>query len=113
MADGAAPTGRPATIVAHVPNLFDRSRFGGQVTFVDSGAEAAAVSPDLVIVDLDRCEDIEGFVLDGVQVVGFGPHVETTVHQQAVDAGYDEVFARSVFFRRLNQLLESATESDS
>ncbi len=108
MADGAAPTGRPATIVAHVPNLFDRSRFGGQVTFVDSGAEAAAVAPDLVIVDLDRCEDIEGFVLDGVQVVGFGPHVDSELHRRATDAGYSDVLARSVFFKRLPGLLDGS-----
>lgn len=107
-AGGEDRTGRTATIAAHVPNLFDRSRFGGRVTFVDSGTEAADVAPALVIVDLDRCDDIEGFVLDGVRVVGFGPHVDTELHRRAADAGYSEVLARSVFFKRLPELLASA-----
>lgn len=105
---GEDRTGATATIVAHVPNLFDRSRFGGRVTFVDSGAAAAALAPALVIVDLDRCDDIEGFALDGVRVVGFGPHVDTDLHRRASEAGYGEVLARSVFFRRLPELLASA-----
>jgi hypothetical protein len=41
-------------------------------------------------------------------VVGFGSHVDTDVHQQAVAAGYEEVLARSVFFRRLPELLDRA-----
>ncbi len=105
MADDADRAGKPAAIAAHVPNLFDRSRFAGQVTFVETGTEAAAMSPTLVIVDLDRCDDIEGFALDGVRVVGFGPHVDSELHRRATDAGYSDVLARSVFFKRLPELL--------
>ena len=93
------------TIVAHVPNLFDRSRFEGKVTFVASPEEAAGHNPTLLIVDLDRCEDIEGFKIEGLHIIGFGPHVDTSLHQRAVDAGYTEILARSVFFRRLPELL--------
>ncbi|MEL6981698.1 MAG: hypothetical protein AAFO29_04670 [Actinomycetota bacterium] len=96
------------TIVAHVPNLFDRSRFGGQVVFVDTGADAAAHAPDLVIVDLDRCDDVDGFVLAGSTVIGFGPHVDSDLHQRAEAAGYTEVLPRSVFFKRLPGLLASS-----
>ncbi len=105
------------SIAAHVPNLFDRSRFDGRATFVDTPEEAVACSPQLLIVDLDRCEDVEAFRIDGVHLVGFGPHVDSDSHERAVAAGYDEVLPRSVFFRRLNQMLEhpgsySASESE-
>jgi len=105
MTDNVERVEVPVSIAAHVPNLFDRSRFAGQVTFVDTGAEAAAMAPTLVIVDLDRCDDIEGFVLTGVRVVGFGPHVDSELHRRATDAGYSDVLARSVFFKRLPELL--------
>ncbi len=95
------------TIVAHVPNLFDRSRFLGKATFVETPDEARAHNPSLVIVDLDRCDDAEGFRLDGTRVIGFGPHVDSALHQQAADYGYSEVLARSVFFKRLPELLGS------
>ena len=93
------------TIVAHVPNLFDRSRFSGKATFVETPEEAIALDPTLVIVDLDRCEDPEGFRLDGPTVIGFGPHVDTALHRRAEACGYSEVLARSVFFKRLPDLL--------
>lgn len=97
------------TIVAHVPNLFDRSRFQGRATFVDSAAEAMAERPTVVFVDLDRCDDLDGFarcVSDGSRVIGFGPHVDSDLHRRAADLGYDEILSRSVFFRRLPELLE-------
>jgi hypothetical protein len=95
------------TIVAHVPNLFDRSRFRGLASFVDTPDEARALNPSLVIVDLDRCADPEGFRLPGARVVGFGPHVDSDLHRRAAECGYTEVLVRSVFFRRLPELLES------
>ena len=94
-----------ATIVAHVPNLFDRSRFQGRATFVETAEEAKAHEPTVVIVDLDRCDDVEGFVLDGARLIGFGPHVDSALHRRAAEAGYTEVLARSVFFKRLPELL--------
>lgn len=100
------------TIAAHVPNLFDRSRFRGRVTFVETPEEARACQPDLLIIDLDRCEDLAGFCIEGPRVVGFGPHVDSAGHQRAIGAGYHEVFPRSVFFRRLDTLLNSVESSD-
>ncbi|MCP3988020.1 MAG: hypothetical protein GY724_03020 [Actinomycetia bacterium] len=99
-------------IAAHVPNLFDRSRFKGRVTFVETPAEAKACSPILLIVDLDRCEDLVGFRIDGTRVVGFGPRIDSAGHERAIGAGYHEVFPRSVFFRRLGDLLDSADPGD-
>jgi len=95
------------TIVAHVPNLFDRSRFRGKATFVDTPDEARSHNPSLVIVDLDRCEDAEGFRIEGPRVIGFGPHVDSALHKRAAAVGYSEVMARSVFFKRLPELLGS------
>jgi hypothetical protein len=60
-----------------------------------------------LIIDLDRCEDLVAFRIDGPRVVGFGPHVDSTVHDRARGAGYDEVLPRSIFFRRLADLLDS------
>ena len=94
-------------IAAHVPNLFDRSRFKGRVTFVETPDEAKACHPALLIVDLDRCEDLEGFCIDGPRVIGFGPHVDSAGHERALGFGYHEVLPRSVFFRRLGDLLDS------
>ncbi len=95
------------TIVAHVPNLFDRSRFRGRATFVETPDEARAHNPSVVIVDLDRCDDAAGFRLDGATVIGFGPHVDSDLHRQAEACGYSQVLVRSVFFKRLPELLGS------
>jgi len=92
-------------IVAYAPNIFDRSRFGDRVRFVETPAEAAGLGPDVIFVDLDRCQDPAGFRLDGAEVIGFGPHVESEQHDRARLLGYDEVLPRSLFFRRLPDLL--------
>lgn len=103
-------------IVAFVPNIFDRGRFGGQVTFVDSAADAAALNPTVILVDLDRCEELTGFRLNvidrAITVVGFGSHVDAERHRAAHDAGYDRVLARSVFFRQLPKLLTTGHLAD-
>ena len=94
-----------AKVVAHVPNVFDRARFGQTVVFVESGAEAASHKPATVMVDLDRCDDPAEFRIEGSVVIGFGSHVDAAAHQRARDLGYDLVLARSQFFRRLPDLL--------
>jgi hypothetical protein len=91
-------------VAAFVPNLMDRSRFSvGTTRFIASADELAA--EDLVIVDLDRCEDPGAFRVDGPRVIGFGSHVDVASAQAAEAAGYDEVLPRSVFFRRLPEIL--------
>ncbi len=96
---------RDATIAAHVPNLFDRARFGPDVVFVDTATEATELDPAAVMVDLDRCDNPADFRLEGAVVIGFGPHVDSAGHQRARDLGYDLVLPRSQFFRRLPDLL--------
>lgn len=87
----------------------DRSRFGGvvkgggAVRFIGSAAEADGA--DLVVVDLDRCDDVAAFGSLATRTIGFGSHVDERGLAAATAAGFDEVLARSVFFRRLSDLL--------
>lgn len=91
-------------IVACVPNLMDRSRFGGaDVVFIDSPADA--IDASLVIVDLDRCDEADGFAALPGHTVGFGAHVDAERIAAATLAGFGEALARSAFFRRLPDLL--------
>lgn len=95
------------TVFAFVPDLMDRSRFGGAVRFVRS-VPSDAVSGDVVIVDLDRCDEPGQFVLPGCAAIGYGSHVDTERHDQARLLGYDQVLPRSRFFRDLPSLLGEA-----
>ena len=94
-------------IAAVVPDLMDRSKFvGADVRFIRKPADADGA--DLVVVDLDRCDDIAGFARLAVRTVGFGAHVESDRLLGARDAGFDQVMARSAFFRRLPEMLGEA-----
>ena len=91
-------------VSAFVPNLMDRSRFpGASVTFVTDAEKL--VGSDLIIVDLDRCDDPGAFRVDRARVIGFGSHVDVESATAAQAAGYDEVLPRSVFFRRVPEIL--------
>ncbi|MFW2380962.1 MAG: hypothetical protein ACN4GZ_04315 [Acidimicrobiales bacterium] len=100
----------PPVVVVFAPELGDRSRFDAyNVTHVRSAGTLVEFSesaePDLIIVDLDRTSAPADFRLANAHVVGFGSHVDTDRHEAALDAGFDAVVARSVFFRRLPELL--------
>lgn len=91
-------------IVAFVPDMMDRSRFpASSVRFVDQPSDIPAAA--VVIVDIDRCQDLAGFAGSGATVIGFGSHVDDDRLALARHAGFDEVMARSVFFRRLPELV--------
>lgn len=105
----AQPESAPVVVV-FAPELGDRSRFDSfNVTHVRSagklGEFAETTEPDLIIVDLDRTSAPADFRLDNAHVVGFGSHVDNDRHEAALEAGFDAVVARSVFFRRLSELL--------
>ena len=51
-------------------------------------------------------------VTPGVTTIGFLPHVQTELRQQALDAGCDHVLARSVFAQRLPELLAATLDTD-
>lgn len=96
-------------VVAYVPDLMDRSRFGqaGSVHFVDRPDQLVLASQeaDLVIVDLGRPGVLEVLPDLGVPTVGFGSHVDRELLQAARAAGCDQVLARSAFFSRLREML--------
>ena len=96
---------RAAKAAGWVPDLMDRSRLGGEVTFVARPEDLAGVDADLVVVDLGRLGD-PGRV-GGVRgrLVGFAPHVDEATLARAREAGFDDALARSVFFHRWPELL--------
>lgn len=69
--------------------------------------------PSLVIVDLN-CKNVDtiGLIrkikdseyLKGVHVIGYHPHVEKDLKQQAYDAGYDTVLPRSWFSMHVREM---------
>ncbi|NNF54015.1 MAG: hypothetical protein HKN03_06170 [Acidimicrobiales bacterium] len=108
---------RPVVVVC-APELGDRSRFDAfEVHHVRNAQKLAEFSahtePDLVIVDLDRTPDPVPFRIENAHVVGFGSHVDTPRHDAALEAGYDAVLARSIFFRRLPELLAPVQKSSA
>jgi hypothetical protein len=92
-------------VVAFVPDLMDRSRFGGGATFVTSPAELVDAEADLVIVDLSRPGVLEVLPRVAARTIGFGSHVDADLLDAARAAGCDEVLPRSQLFRRLPGLL--------
>ena len=100
-------------VVAYVPDLMDRSRLGragAAVTVVATPAElaGAAAGADVVVVDLSRpgVLDVLGDVsATGVRTIGFAPHVDRALAEEARAAGCDQVLARSAFFSQLAALL--------
>lgn len=106
---GGAPAGRPpfVRVVAHVPDLMDRSRLGrlGAVEVVHTARPAdlaAVVQPgDLVVVDLSRTGVLEAVRSLPAPVVGFASHVDTDLLAAARAAGCSEVLPRSRFFATL------------
>lgn len=110
------PTPSPPVVVVFAPDLGDRSRFDAYtVNHVRSAGKlvefAQSSEPDLVIVDLDRTSAPADFRIDNAHVIGFGSHVDTERHDEALDAGFDAVMARSIFFRRLSELLEPVAKA--
>lgn len=70
--------------------------------------------PDIIVVDLQHAkfdaialgsELKSNERLAGIPVVGFFSHVEAELHRKAVQAGYDQVVPRSVFFGELANIL--------
>ena len=90
-------------VVGLVDDLMDRSRLAtlGGVTWTRSAAQAAALAPDVVIVDLARYgAEVAALrdLLPAALVVGFGPHVDATDLADARTAGADRALPRSRFF---------------
>lgn len=100
-------------VVAYVPDLMDRSRVaaaGPEVRFEASLDDlvASAEGAALVLVDLGRpgaVKAVASVAAAGTRTIGFASHVDGALFEAAAAAGCDDVLPRSVFFRRLPELL--------
>ena len=97
------------TVVAYVPDLMDRSKVAAAhpgVTFVGrpGALTEAAAGADLVVLDLSRPGVLAVLPLAARRTIGFASHVDTDTLDAAAAAGV-EVMARSVFFRKVQELL--------
>lgn len=120
-------------VVAAVDDMFFAARIRGTgeqmgvgVEFarsVDALVEAATRhAPALVIVDL-HAGRIDPFALArrmkaderlcDVPLVGFFSHVQTELYRRAQEAGFDHVFPRSAFTRRLPEILQGNFKGSS
>jgi hypothetical protein len=99
------------SVVAFAPDLMDQSRLraAGDVVLVRHASELRDHPARLVLVDVTRpgVLDVVGDV--PAPVIGFYPHVDDELAAAASAAGCDEVLPRSVFFRRLPELLASGS----
>jgi hypothetical protein len=114
MCAGPSPLPGPASVVAFVPDLMDRSRVeiaitaaGRPVAFVGHPEDLASAVADgarFVVVDLAPAGVLEILPrLGAAHTVGFASHVDRTLLEAARAAGCDEVLARSAVFRRLSR----------
>jgi CheY-like chemotaxis protein len=73
--------------------------------------EPALIILDLNTTTLDVLQLIRGLKQDaatsGIPLVGFVSHVQTALRQQAIDAGCDQVVARSAFSQNLPAILSA------
>ncbi len=85
--------------------------FRGVDALISSAAEQA---PQLILVDLhnEKLDPIDlahalrsKEQLKSTPLLGFFSHVQVDLKQAAIEAGYDEVLARSVFSRDLAEIL--------
>ena len=92
-------------IVGYVPDLMDRSRFGGAVELVDDPAELVGTDAELVVIDLGRLGSLELLGRIEASTLGFCAHVDEQLMSDALAAGCDEVLPRSRVVRRIADLL--------
>ncbi|MDQ2921281.1 MAG: hypothetical protein M3R52_06700 [Acidobacteriota bacterium] len=96
-------TGKALGMIVNFPRNLDALR-----------ATIAEDLPDLILVDLhhQRVDAVQlagelkaNETLKDVRLLGFFSHVQADLQRQAVQAGYDEVLPRSIFFRDLAKIL--------
>lgn len=102
-------------VVACVPDLMDRSKVAAVApgaTFCrapsDLVSAAASEGATLAVIDLSRegaLQAVAELHQAGVATVGFGSHVSDALLDAAREAGCEQVLPRSIFFRRLADLL--------
>ncbi|MEP6741253.1 MAG: hypothetical protein ABJB61_02050 [bacterium] len=113
------------TVIVVIDDMFLASKVRatakalGMLAVFPRGIEALRHSvedgvPDMIVVDLQHAKfdpiALGGELktnqrLEGIPVVGFFSHVEAELQRKAVQAGYDQVMPRSVFFSELANIL--------
>ena len=93
-------------VAAFVANLLDRSRFDERVAIVHSLDDLHSLEVDLLFLDLSQSQVLDN-IPSGPRVIGFAPHVETELLEAAIAAGCDEALPRSLFFKRLPDILRT------
>lgn len=122
--------GMPERIIAVVDDMFFAAKIRGtaeavgvRVQFARSFDEVKAASeatpPALIIADLhsQRCDPFTlaaGLKADAdlraIPLLGFFSHVQTELQERARASGYDRVIPRSVFAKKLPQILKGDFE---
>ena len=95
-------------VAGFVPDLMDRSRISAavaDVVFVPTAEELVTTEADVVVLDAARPGALEVVPSLRARVVAFGSHVDTALLDAARAAGVDDVLPRSLFFRRLPEVL--------
>jgi hypothetical protein len=105
-------------LVACVPDLMDRSKVAAvapDATFCRAPGDLLVTALNegatLAVIDLSRAGALEAAAelrQAGVATVAFGSHVDDALLDAAREAGCEEVLPRSIFFRRLGDLLGPA-----
>jgi hypothetical protein len=95
------------SVVAYVPDMFDRSRLPASVRFVATTGDLTSSDEDVVVLDLTRpgVLPLLGILArPGRRIVGFANHMNESVLSAARDAGC-EALPRSRFFANTEQYL--------
>jgi CheY-like chemotaxis protein len=103
LASKVRATAKALGMMAVFPRGLDALRH----TIIDS-------TPDIIVVDLQHAK-LDAISLGrelktderlaGIPVIGFFSHVEVELQRKAVQAGYDQVMPRSLFFGELANIL--------
>lgn len=121
------------TVIAVIDDMFLASKVGatakalGMLAVFPRGLDSLRHSiddgvPDIIVVDLQHAK-LDPIALGSelktnerlaaVPVIGFFSHVEAELHRKAVQAGYDQVMPRSVFFGELANVLSGEKKGES
>lgn len=101
-------TGKALGMIVNFPRNLDALR-----------ATIAEELPELILVDLhhQKLDAIQlaselkaNETIKDIPLLGFFSHVQAELQRKAVQAGYDEVLPRSIFFRDLAKILAGETK---
>jgi|GEM_PF-5759238 len=85
-------------------DLFDKSRFPSDTTFINSFDEVSDLC-DLLIVDIDKFDNFPKINDKKIKLVGYGSHVNKQAFESALSYGFDQVMPRSQFFSQIDKII--------